>query len=1511
MASTDKDIVTLTIEAKNLAIDEINETVDGLSELGASSRQAEKDLQKLELTQETINSYKETKAAVTQLRTEFNQAELAYEKMSKAVKENKNATDDEVLAVKTAKRELSDLATVLRTQETEYRKVSKALKAFEVDTKSLDKTQQELQSQIAESTVKSEQLAEQYREQVAAVRQRIDAEKQAIATAKQSEAAEKERQTTLAKTTAEQEKLAESTRKLASAEAAKIANQSKINTALVQYEQGMRELNAEIEDGQLVTSDFIREEERLRKSLELTESQVKTIRNALAAEVVERKKLEKALADQAAQQEKLNNQQAANAASERAAAIEITRVKNAVTEYELALDKLNREKNEGVITNGDYIRSEANLRRSLALTESQVKTTRRAIEADAVTRGEGSKNTDLLTQATRRLAQAYTVLLAAQKAAQAVSAGVTEYGALEAAITKVEKTTGIAREQTEQLAEVLSDLAQDITPTATTELLKYAEVAGQLGTKSTGDLLNLVAAADALNNSTNLAGEEAVEVLARILTMTGQGIPAIQNLSSVVVALGNDFAASEADIVQMTKEIVAGTREINLSAGAAAAIGTTLAELGQPAERSRTAIQRLAGAIKEATINGGEDLERLAMVAGLTGDQIVKTMGKEPEAVLLAFLKGLNNINQAGGQMSAVLQRMGIDGSEALTVLGTLAGGTNRLEVALKTQNQQWVAGNAHMIEAAKAYANQESALGRLGNKFGALTKSIGEAFSDETETAIKKVGDVIVDTTDEIVSLMELLPETVKGLTEAFEVLDNLINTFASDESGLNALDNIFNSVKVSANTVTGAINLMVLGLQGAVVATLELQKIGNEALGLKFDTTGLESYKQLMRETKESIDQDLQDIRNANARMAGESSIAYEGLKDAAVQYEDAIKRLSAEQRASISSIVSKNEYSAQENSLYRELTAAIVRANREIEIESQLKARSAEVAEISNQSKQAEVLNINELINAQTGLNISMTDYLAKSAQVEQSITAVKALRKASRITDEEAKLAIDGLTATLDQYNIEVSKEIQTTEQNTKAVADNAGARRELFKQYQNGVITQQQLVDGMGQLTDYTAQSSNVMRSFASDTNDASFEQAKLTDEILDAQKKIDDYNKQLNAGNIIAADRVRINASLRVEEERLKNLRVQQTTLNELENATYSQLVQMQRQYQKELALVNLEFQRGILTKAQYEAKVRELINTLNELNDVLGKNTDVVGDNNDKTEEETDKLDKKVDKTEEITKWTNLYAEANNYLNQSFDFTSMSVDQLSARYDELNEKLWDNVQVTGQFWGLLADEFDKGFSREQTIIQQTLLYRNLIAEVDNGNLSLQELSKVSYLANNNLTELSGQQLSPLLDAIEKAKREIQELNDIVDEALLDVQDRLDKALGDEQSIVKRKFQKELDEYLALMDKAKLAGDATLVSRIDEAIRKLKQAQDIEYSKQFGTARNQTQNFDNIPTTAQSAAVKPSVSSGSGDSKQMIVFQMQVGNTRYNAQMDESSLNKLVSDINRANKTGV
>lgn len=1514
------DIVDLIIDAKNLAIDEINETVKGLSTLGEAARKTEKDLDKIRVTQDTIASYKQAGDSMRQLRDEVDRAELAYEQKRQAVKKNKDATDEEVLAVKSAKRELADLRLELRNQETEYRRLTRSLREYSVDTKDLDKSQQALEQQFKETAAESEKLNREYRDSVAATRTRIAAEKETRDATVAATAAEQAKQQAVAASTLEMEKAAVGAMKAAKAESDRIAEQERVTVSLVKYEQQLRDLNKQVDESILSRADFIRAEEKLRSELQLTDSQTRTTRAALKAEADERKLTEKAIEAQRLEQEKLVQAQekaaiAAKeaAAAERAAAIELKRVEQAVKEYEVELEKLNQEKNQGRISTGEYIRRESELRQSLKLTEGQVKTSRAAIQADSVARGDATKNTDLLTQATRRLAQVYTVLLAAQKSIQAVSQSVQEYGALEAAITKVEKTTGIARDQVEGLADQLMVMAKEVTPTATNELLRYAEVAGQLGTKSVADILNLVVAADALELSTNLAGDTAVELLARILTMTGEGIPSIQNLSSVMVALGNDFAATEETIANMTKEIVSGTREINLSSSAAAAFGATLAELGQPAERSRTAIQRLAGSIKEAALNGGSDLEYLSNITKLTGDQIIESLGTEPEQVLLAFLKGLNQVNDSGGQMSKVLNSIGIDGTEALGVLTVLSGGTERLEEALALTNAAFVAGDGHIKEAIKSYANQESAIGRLANRFTDLKARIGEAFADDVLQSIDSLEQGIDDAGESVIAFMQYVPELVEGLLEVGEGINDIVRLITGDLGLTSALSVLANGAKFTFNGLTSLIKTVSAEFIEARIYWDEF--LNSVGLG-NIDTTQIDNLKARVTELREGIERDVTDINNAWARMNGESSLSFEGLKESVAKYGDAIKKLSPAQQAQIANIIETNEYIKQEDNLYRELNRSIVRANQELIIEERLKRQLNEVNAASALEREKEAQASNNAANAQVNLNNALSDYSTRAANVSTAIADIQTKRAEGLLTDVEAAEATEILTGLLERYNAEIERQGGAITQNNVSIAENTLKRQRLFEQYSQGVISEQEFAEAMRRATVELVRSGDSIDQNVESTRRMTLAQANISKSIAETEVRVRQYRRSLDDKNLAAEDAVRINAQLRAEEEKLKDLREQQISVMQFENKTYGQLVELQRTYTNQLTTLNAQFERGGLTVGQYEQRTKSLNEAIQQINAIIGENTDKIRENTEVTAENTEVKGAQADAIKEVTTALSLELEAASFLNKEYDFTSTSVGDLNKRMRELEGNIVQNRRVSGGWRSQLAQTSSEVFNQEKAAIKAELALRNLADTTYAGSFQALALQRAARTATGSVQELAETSMDPLVEDIERAKRELQELSRTVEDTLGDVQDRIDRALGDEQSIVKRRFERELNQYLELLDKAKTAGDNTLIAKVNEAIRKLNQAQELEFKQEFGTGLTSTttpQQRRQQTTTAATGAAQASgqglPGTSSGDAPQT-VLQLQIGGNGYNVAMPQTQLDKLMADIKRQQQIG-
>jgi hypothetical protein len=95
-----------------------------------------------------------------------------------------------------------------------------------------------------------------------------------------------------------------------------------------------------------------------------------------------------------------------------------------------------------------------------------------------------------------------------------------------------------------------------VVPVAATEIAKVAEAAGQLGIEKENILAFTRTMVD-LGVATNLTSEEAATMLAQFANVTGVSQKEFSNLGSTIVALGNNFATTERDIVEMAQRLAA------------------------------------------------------------------------------------------------------------------------------------------------------------------------------------------------------------------------------------------------------------------------------------------------------------------------------------------------------------------------------------------------------------------------------------------------------------------------------------------------------------------------------------------------------------------------------------------------------------------------------------------------------------------------------------------------------------------------------------------------------------------------------------------------------------------------------------------------------------------------------------------------------------------------------------------------------------------------------------------
>lgn len=1347
-----QDIVDLRIEAENLASERLIKAAEDVEGLGRSAEKAQKQVEQLEITRESLNSFSEASQRIDDLQNEVAQAQTQYKSLREEVKKSQNATEDQTTAVNRQAQVVKKLQGDLRAAEREYRKIDESLRQTGVNTRQFAAEQERLNGELVQARSEAEKLNNTYEEQVSNLRERINQQKKAV-----------------------------------------------------------KETNDETEAQERLTNQIDQQ-------------------NAARREAVER-----------ARQEAAANKE----------------LQATITRYERELSRLNDEKAEGNITTGQYIRAESNLRRQLALTSSQVSTSRRAIEADVENKRKASVATDALTSVTRRLAQAYTVLIAAQTAAQAAIGNVQEYGKLESAIINIERTTGLASDQVAGLADEIISLSRDVTPTATNELLRFAEVAGQLGVDGTADILNLVAAADQLGVATNIAGDEAATLLTRILQTTGEGVPSIQNLASSVVALGNNFATTESEIVQFTRNIVTATRDINLSSAGAAALGTALSQTGLQAEASRTAIGRLSQTIRRSVSEGGDSLEALANITGLTADQIEENLGERSEQIILAFIEGLAKMRDEGAVTLDVLRRFGIDGQEAAAVFGGLASQVDQLREAVELSNSAYASANAQVIEAARAYASQESAVGRLSNLFTTLRANIGEAFSDETDSLIRGLTDSLSGAEQELIDLFEIIPDVVRGFDELVDTVDNLASILGTDIGS--AFDGVIEGFTIFFNALNSGLNTLVLAAQSTQLAFAEFGASVAEYFGATPNTALLDTLRESIEETKQAILRDSGDIGSALDRLAGTSSRRYEDLREAAVTYKDAITELTAEQQAQLQVILDQNRYIPENEDAYQELTAALVRANRQKEIEAELTERNRKLAEDAKNATEQQTEAVELSADAIARKNLLAGQERQLNEELQASISNLNQRYRDGEITVAELGSGLESLNNRYDQQLSKLSEVVTQREQEVRSTQAVLTELDQLVQQYQAGEITLQQYNTRQRELEGQLNRSNAALVTAAQTTGYVTQEQAKLQVELNKTRQNVIDLERALDQQGLTQQQIVDTSAKLRAEKEKLNALTQEETRLNEITNASYFQLQEQRRIAIRDLELLRNQFEAGSITTGEYQERQAELSQTISELNAVLGENSDTIEENVRAQERATEATDKNAKATQQATTYTNLYGQAYNYLGQQFNYASTSSADLRDRVEELQGKINTNNRVTSVWWKELAEVNNQGFKREQQIINETLALRKYTRIVESGNASLEQLNNISRAASFNIRELGDNQLEPLRRAIADAKREFQDLNESIDDALNDTLDRLDEVRGNQEEIVKRRYEEERKQYEELLRLAQESGDQAAISRARQALRQLEQAQKLEFEQQFSdnnsNNNNQTNN-NNQPAPA-------------------------------------------------------
>lgn len=357
-----------------------------------------------------------------------------------------------------------------------------------------------------------------------------------------------------------------------------------------------------------------------------------------------------------------------------------------------------------------------------------------------------AQQTKAAEEAARKQAQAWqTVGVAVLGFGAAVAAGLGYAGKQamdwESAWAGVTKTVSGTPEQLAAVEAGLRQLSREL-PSSHAEIAAVAEAAGQLGVQ-TGSIVEFTRTMINLGQTTNLSAEEAATGLAQLMNVMGTAPQDVGRLGAALVALGNDGASTEADILRMAGYITGSAKLIGASESDVLALANAMTSMGINAERGGGVMTRVMQDIYAAVQNGGDELDAFAEVAGMSAQDFATAFRNDPVRAIDTFIQGLSRVEASGGNVVATLGELGYKGTQDTAVLLQLKGAGDLLVDSLDLGNQAWAENTALVAEAAKRYETTQSKVQMARNAINDAAIDFGAVLLPVLADVLTGVGDL------------------------------------------------------------------------------------------------------------------------------------------------------------------------------------------------------------------------------------------------------------------------------------------------------------------------------------------------------------------------------------------------------------------------------------------------------------------------------------------------------------------------------------------------------------------------------------------------------------------------------------------------------------------------------------------------------------------------------------------------------------------------------------------------
>ena len=302
----------------------------------------------------------------------------------------------------------------------------------------------------------------------------------------------------------------------------------------------------------------------------------------------------------------------------------------------------------------------------------------------------------------------------------------TDLAAMDDVYSDVIKTTGLTREQVEELNESFKHLD---TRTSREQLNNLAYIAGKLGISSKEMVQQFVEAADIINVSMgDVLGDDATLAIGKMVDVYKKSTDMLKDkslkeqllsLGSAVNELGKTSTANEQYMVNFTGRLGGIAVQAGLAADQILGFASALDQDMQKVEMSATAFQKL---IQKVISKPAE----FAKIAGMELGKFKQLIETDMNEALKKVLKGFSG---AGGfdKLLPIFQDLGLDGARAAAAISSMANSLDKVEAAQSIANKAMLEGVSCYEEFSVKNNNMQANLEKARKKFQDTRLELGQ----------------------------------------------------------------------------------------------------------------------------------------------------------------------------------------------------------------------------------------------------------------------------------------------------------------------------------------------------------------------------------------------------------------------------------------------------------------------------------------------------------------------------------------------------------------------------------------------------------------------------------------------------------------------------------------------------------------------------------------------------------------------------------------------------------------